>query len=122
MNINFTFKNISENVKDDMEAYTLTKLDDLERYFVGIPEQSVIVRVTLESMEKHTALKAGIHIEVRHGKSELFQAEEVKHTYTEALDAVKDILAHQISTKFEKLKDMAKQAVPEAEMEEDEML
>lgn len=108
MNTTFTFKNVDVSMKEDMEAYALSKLDDLERYFGGVPTESIIVKVTLESMEKHTALRANISIDVRHGKEELFQAEEVKHTYTEALDSIKDMLAKQISTRYEKRKDETK--------------
>lgn len=95
MNTKFHYKNVNDVIKPDVESYVFAKLEDLSK-FVDAPEDSVLATMTMEHFEKHDAYQVDIKIVVRSGREYQVQAEETKHTYTEAIDAVRDKLQMQL--------------------------
>jgi len=111
MNIQFTFKNLNDVIKPEVEEYASSRLEGLvEKYYADLPEDAVIVRMTIESLDKRTVFKGATTIEVRHGNSPTFTALEAKHTYTEVIDNMKDMLAKQIREDREREKDKSRKS------------
>ncbi len=107
MNIKFTFKNVSDGEKKSIEEYVKVKMDSLSDYLKRdlVEEDTVLVDVRIERFQKHTSWKADITITVKHNKARTFKATETKHSYTESIDAVRDMLQEQIVKAKDKLLD-----------------
>lgn len=107
MNIKFTFKNVSEGEKKTIEEYASSKIENLAEYLKRdlVDEDTVLVDVRMERFQKHSSWKADIMLTVKHDKARIFKATETKHSYTEAIDAVRDMLQDQIVKAKDKLLD-----------------
>ena len=95
MSLNISLKNISPLVKPEIEEYIAMRTDQLMKY-ISAPEESVKIKAVISFEKNHTVYKYHLTVTIKQGKEEVFVGEETKHTHTEAIDAVHDIVKLQI--------------------------
>ena|SRR3990167_357983 len=109
MNTKFTFKNVSDGEKKEIEKYAGEKAEGLMEYLKGdlVDEDTILVDVRVERFQKHKSWKVDMMITVKHDKARTFKATETKHSYTESIDFVRDMLQDQIVKAKDKRMDKA---------------
>lgn len=102
MRLRKTIRNLTEPEKEQFETYLEAKLSMLASIVeTHYPDEDALqVDVTIEKFDKHTAFALNYVFEFPHGH---FNAEETKHTITEAIDFAADKMERQLRDHFEKL-------------------
>ena len=100
MQIIYYFKHVQPNDQKAIRAYIKEKLPRLEEKLRVVKGAEVVLKVSLEAMDKHTAYRVTLDLKT---PKEKYLAEEVKHDIKEAVDLSIDRIIKQILKREKKV-------------------
>lgn len=116
MNIQYQFKNISDQTKEEVRDYADKRFAHLETFLSTYQDDNKMLTVNVEYHQRHNAFEVNVRLQLA-GKS--LHHKEVKHNIQEVLDLVEANIIRQAKKHIDHLrKDQHKEAsipTPEAD-------